>query len=102
MNWKMEFRPEVELDIREAAAWYEGREQGLGSEFVEEIIRVWEEIVSVPLVGSVRHESLDIGWRYPARFPYRVIYRVNEEERSLLVIAVLHAARQEKHWQRRV
>jgi mRNA-degrading endonuclease RelE of RelBE toxin-antitoxin system len=31
-----------------------------------------------------------------------VIYRVNEEERSLLVIAVLHAARQEKHWKQRV
>jgi mRNA-degrading endonuclease RelE of RelBE toxin-antitoxin system len=69
---------------------------------VEEVIRVWEEIAAIPLVGSVRHGSLDIRWRYPARFPYRVIYRVNEEERSLLVIAVLHAARQEKHWKQRV
>jgi toxin ParE1/3/4 len=102
MKWKMEFRPEVEWDIRDAAAWYDRREQGLGSEFVEEIIRVWDEIATVPLVGSVRHGSLDIRWRYPARFPYRVIYRVNEEERSLLVIAVLHAARQEKHWKQRV
>lgn len=102
MNWIVEFRPEVELDVREAAAWYERREEGLGGEFVEEIIRVWDEIAKLPLVGSVRHASLDIRWRYPARFPYRVIYRVNEAERSLLVIAVLHAARQEKHWKRRV
>jgi toxin ParE1/3/4 len=102
MSWKLEFRPEVALDVQEAAAWYERREEGLGSEFVEEIIRAWDEIMARPLIGSVRHTSLDIRWRYPARFPYRVIYRVNEEERSLLVIAVLHAARQEKHWQRRV
>lgn len=102
MNWKVEFRPEVELDIQKAAAWYESREEGLGGEFVEEIICAWDEIAARPLIGSVRHSSLDIRWRYPARFPYRVIYRVNEQERSLLVIAVLHAARQEKHWKRRV
>ncbi len=98
----MEFRPEVELDVRDAASWYERREQGLGSEFVEEIIRAWDEIASRPLIGSVRHASLDIRWRYPARFPYRVIYRVDEGERCLLVIAVLHAAREERHWRRRV
>ena len=98
MSWKLEFRPEVELDVQEAAAWYERREEGLGCEFVEETIRAWDEIAARPLIGSVRHTSLDIRWRYPARFPYRV----NEEERSLLVIAVLHAARQEKHWKRRV
>lgn len=102
MSWKLEFRPEVEVDVQEAAAWYERREQGLGSEFVEEIIRAWHEIAALPLIGSVRHGSLDIRWRYPARFPYRVVYRVNETERSLLVIAVLHAARDEKHWIRRV
>jgi len=102
MSWKLEFRPEVELDVQEAAAWYEMREEGLGSSFVEDIIRAWDEIAAHPLIGSVRHTLLDIRWRYPARFPYRVIYRVNEEERSLLVIAVLHAARQEKHWKRQV
>lgn len=102
MIWKVEFRPEVALDVREAAAWYESRQEGLGREFVEEIIRAWDEISQAPLIGSNRHTVMDIRWRYPARFPYRVIYRVNETEQSLLVIAVLHAARQERHWKERV
>ncbi len=102
MIWKVEFRPEVALDVREAAAWYENRQEGLGSEFVEEIIRAWDEISQAPLIGSIRHTVMDIRWRYPARFPYRVINRVNETDQSLLLIAVLHAARQERHWKERV
>ena len=44
MNWVVEFRPEVERDMVEAAAWYEARQAGLGSEFVEEVIRVWHAL----------------------------------------------------------
>lgn len=30
MSWRVEFRPEVEEDAAEAAAWYEARQPGLG------------------------------------------------------------------------
>ena len=30
MKWRVEFRPEVEQDVAEAAAWYEARQPGLG------------------------------------------------------------------------
>lgn len=40
MSWRVEFRPQVERDVAEAAAWYEARQTGLGVEFVEEVIRV--------------------------------------------------------------
>ena len=36
------------------------------------------------------------------RFPYRVIYEVLEDENTVVVAAVLHAARDEKHWQERL
>jgi hypothetical protein len=41
MNWHIEFAPEVELDVAEAADWYEIRQPGLGAQFIEDIIRVW-------------------------------------------------------------
>lgn len=102
MSWLLEFRPEVAEDVTEAAEWYESRETGLGSEFVEEIIQVWESILEHPFIGSRRHAEMDIRWRYPERFPYRVVYRIDESTESVLVIAVLHAARQEKGWKGRV
>ena len=30
MKWRVEIRPEVELDVAEAASWYARREPGLG------------------------------------------------------------------------
>ena len=42
MSWRVVVRPEVEQDIADAAGWYEARQAGLGAEFVEEIIHVWE------------------------------------------------------------
>jgi hypothetical protein len=47
MKWRVEFRPEVEADVAEAAAWYEARQTGLGAEFVEEIIRVWDALSEI-------------------------------------------------------
>jgi toxin ParE1/3/4 len=96
MNWRVEFRPEVETDVAEA------RQSGLGTEFVEEIIRVWEVLAENPQLGCCRHPSKNIHWRYPDRFPYRVIYEVNEPEQTVIVAAVLHAARHDREWQRRV
>jgi plasmid stabilization system protein ParE len=102
MSWRVEFRPEVEHDVTEAAAWYEARQPGLGREFVEEIIRVWDALADNPLLHSRRHPTKNIRWRYPERFPYRVVYEVVEPAQTVIVAAVLHAARHDRHWQRRL
>ncbi|MCC6823980.1 MAG: type II toxin-antitoxin system RelE/ParE family toxin [Verrucomicrobia subdivision 3 bacterium] len=101
MSWRVEFRPEVEADVAEAAALYAARQPGLGAEFVAEVIRVWDTLAENPLLQCRRHPRHNLRWRYPDRFPYRVIYVVNESAQAVLVVAVLHAARQDRHWQKR-
>ena len=101
MGWQLQFRPEVEQDVFEAASWYENRQPGLGLEFVEEIIRIWEALAKDPLVHSRRHLTKNIRWWYPARFPYRVIYQLFESEHTVLILAVVHAARKDRHWKSR-
>ena len=100
MIWRVEFRPEVEQDMAEAA-WYEVRQPGLGTEFLEEVIRIWDALAENPLLNCRRHAKKNIRWRYPERFPYRIIYEVHDAERTMVVAAVLHAARHDRHWQRR-
>jgi toxin ParE1/3/4 len=102
MKWRVVFRPEVELDITEAAAWYEARQIGLGVEFVREINHVWNLLAENPLLNSRRHPTKNIHWRYPERFPYRVIYEVIESQETIVVAAVLHAARHDRHWRKRI
>jgi toxin ParE1/3/4 len=78
MMWRVQFRPEVEQDVAEAAVWYEDRRAGLGAEFVEDVIRIWDALAENPLLNCRRHPTKNIRWRYPDRFPYRVIYEVLE------------------------
>jgi plasmid stabilization system protein ParE len=102
VNWAVEFRPEVEQDMAEAAAWYEAQQPGLGGEFVEEVVQVWRALGQNPLLNCRRHPTKNIRWRYPDRFPYRIIYEVLEAERRVVVAAVLHAARHDRRWQQRL
>jgi mRNA-degrading endonuclease RelE of RelBE toxin-antitoxin system len=102
MNWRVVVRPEVEHDVSEAADWYDSQQAGLGVEFRKEVILVWDALAVNPLLNSRRHPRKDIRWRYPERFPYRVIYEVRETEHLVVVAAVLHAARHDRHWHKRV
>ena len=102
MTWRVVIRPEVEQDVAEAAAWYEARQLGLGAKFVEEVIAVWDALAENPLLRCRRHPTKHIRWRYPDRFPYRVIYEVLDAEETVVVAAVLHAARHDRHWLRRI
>jgi hypothetical protein len=46
-----------------------------------------------PLLGCKKDPRRNIRWRYPAKFPYKIVYSVEEETRTVVVIALIHAAR---------
>lgn len=98
----MVVRPEVHADLDEAAAWYDGQRAGLGGEFVAAVALVLPELAANPFLNSRRHRAKHIRWRYPERFPHRIIYRVDEAQREVVVVAALHAARHDRHWRERL
>ena len=102
MSWQVVARPQAEDDILEAADWYETQRDGFGDEFIEEIMLVFDALAANPLLYSRRHSTKNIRWRYPKRFPYRVIYEVVEEKRLVIIAGVIHAARHDRVWRRRV
>lgn len=102
MNWRVVVRPEVERDVAEAARWYDSQQEGLGGQFREEVIQVFDALAANPLLYCRHHPRRNIRWRYPERFPYRVIYEVEENTRTVVIAAVLHAARHDRHWQQRM
>jgi toxin ParE1/3/4 len=93
MNWQVVFNSRVEHDVTQAAAWYENKRTGLGGEFIDEVITVWRSLSDNPLLGAKKHPTKNIRWRYPLRFPYRIIFEVHESTHTVVVLAVLHAAR---------
>jgi hypothetical protein len=53
MSWAIVVRPEAGDDVMEAAAWYDQRRRGLGDEFVEEVLRVYDSLKYSPKIRPV-------------------------------------------------
>jgi len=102
MTWQVFSRPEAANDVIEIANWYDTRAEGLGDRFIDEFLVVLDALTRNPLLHSRRHPRKNIRWRYPKSFPYRIIYEVVEREKPVIVAAVLHAARHDRAWKRRV
>lgn len=89
MNRRTFVRPEAQINIREAAVWYEQRETGLGRRFVAEIRQSLKAIsktpLRFPLVENGIHRLL------LHRFPYAVYFLLESDR--VIVIAVLHQHR---------
>jgi mRNA-degrading endonuclease RelE of RelBE toxin-antitoxin system len=96
VNWKVVVLPEFYSDLEEAGDWYEQRLQGLGTRFAGEVLDVWADLAVNPLLSCKKDPRRNIRWRYPAKFPYKIVYSVEEETRTVVVIALIHAARHER------
>jgi len=102
MSWRVVVRPEVEQDLIAAADWYDSEQSGLGNDFISEVSRVLDDLAENPFLNSRRHPQKNVRWRYAKRFPYRVIYEIDEAQATVVIAAVFHAARHERHWRRRI
>jgi plasmid stabilization system protein ParE len=91
-------RPEAEDDITDAAVWYEQQSPGLGWDFTRVVDACLAEVSRTPLrFPTVRGKARRALLR---RFPFAVIFVV--DDRSVRVIACLHARRDPAKWQRRL
>lgn len=100
MSLRLIVRPEAEVDIMEAALWYESREPGMGLEVIAELHAALERALENPLAYLLLRTHPHVRRVLTRRFPYRIFYIVRSD--ALVVFAVLHAARHERHWQVRL
>lgn len=82
-------RPEAAEDIWDAARWYEARQPGLGSSFVEEVSAVFERIETGPLRYAIAHRTLRRA--LVRRFPFAVYFGLDDTD--AVIFAVLHQRR---------
>lgn len=97
-RYKIEAAPAVEADVEAAFNWYETEEAGLGLEFLRELRGAYNKILERPL----GHQELrsEIRRALTRRFPYAVYFSVEND--TIIVVAVLHTARDPAEWQRRI
>ncbi|MDM8536878.1 type II toxin-antitoxin system RelE/ParE family toxin [Desulfobacterales bacterium HSG17] len=98
MKYKVYIRPDAETDIESGATWYEMQREGLGDEFLNEVINTFETISDNPYMYVAVHRNTHRALIH--RFPFAVYYRIEED--SLVVVAVIHGSRHPKQWKDRI
>lgn len=100
MSFKLVVRPEVDADLLVAEEWYEDQESGLGNAFLRDVVATIERILVNPLIYRVRYGRRPVRWAYTRRFPYRVIFHIDND--TVVIDTVIHSARHERIWKKRL
>ena len=97
MTLVLVLRRVAQREFDAAADWYDQQRVGLGSEFIEEVNRVFDQLRDSPERYPLVHEDLREG---PVRrFPYVIYYKV--EPGQVVVVAVAHTSRDPASWRGR-
>ena len=88
------FHDLANLELNEAAQYYESESPGLGQAFITAVERCTDEIIQYPEAGLVVRGS--IRRRLIRRFPYAVLYRVKPTE--VRILAVMNLKRRPAYW----
>ncbi len=94
----VEFHPEAERELFEAARYYEQQTPGLGEQFLAEIEKVLAVLMAHPEIGA----SAESGTRraFTRRFPYGVVYLPSSA--PIVIVAIAHLHRRPDYWRRRL
>ena len=98
MSYIVHLQPDAEIDLEEAAAWYELQRKRLGHDFLDEVSGVFHQIEDNPYLYPVVYRNTRRA--VMNRFPFAVYYQLKEE--TAIVIAVMHGSRHPARWRKRI
>ncbi|MGZ3756644.1 MAG: type II toxin-antitoxin system RelE/ParE family toxin [Mucilaginibacter sp.] len=81
----------VKLDIREAKDWYKHQGSGLDKKFATEVKRCIQRLQKNPLGYEVKYKNVRTA--FTEIFPYAVHFFIDESNKQIVVIAVIHQSR---------
>ncbi|MBI2431404.1 MAG: type II toxin-antitoxin system RelE/ParE family toxin [Candidatus Hydrogenedentes bacterium] len=90
--------PLAKREMREAAAYYQRQQPGLGGEFAEEVQAGVENLRDNPklypeFLQGARRKLL-------SRFPYGLVYVL--QDKVIIIVAVAHTSRRPGYWVNRI
>jgi len=97
MKLEISIRPEAELDLTDAAQWYESQQPGLGHQFLDEALAIFSAISASPQTWQIAHRNTRRALLH--RFPFGIYYRIEQD--AIVVVAVMHGSRNPRRWKSR-
>jgi plasmid stabilization system protein ParE len=96
--YKVIMLPVAKQDIKEAADWYNSKQEKLGKRFTQHIrekvnLLKKNPFSSVNRYDEVRTAVLDV-------FPFMIHYLIDEDKKLVVITAILHTSRNPDIWKR--
>ena len=100
MSYAYYLHPLAVEDYKEAYAWYEDRQSGLGERFIKAVRFKIDEIIQHPeTYGSRdRKEFREVMIDY---FPYLIVYKIYKRKKLICISSIHHAKKQPRKKYRR-
>ena len=99
IGYKLIFAPEVENDLQEGIDWYNEKQAGLGIRFFKEVKRQLNYIKKNPYTIAVRYDVIRCS--KIKNFPYLIHFKVEENIKTIKIIAVFNTNRNPAIWVKR-
>ena len=95
------FSKDADIDTEEVMDWYENICPKLGSDFYDEVLAKVENIVTkYPKIARIVYKNarkLSLN-----RFPYNLIYIIDETKKEIRILAIVHDKRDPRVWKNRI
>jgi toxin ParE1/3/4 len=94
---KVRLHPEAEIEMTEAAAYYEAQQVDLGKRFLASV----QDAVSSIRINPRLYPLVDLDVRrcLTKVFPFGVLFRILPDQ--IVIIAIMHLARRPDYWKNR-
>jgi len=89
---------EAEIEMVDAARYYEAEQPGLGLRFLDAVYRAFSDVRDYPLRWPITGKGARR--RLVGRFAYGVVYKVDVDEIVIVAVANLH--RRPHYWSKRI
>lgn len=94
MNYQLKYFDEVEDDVQTAKEWYKEQREGLEKEFVFSVEKTIALIVKNPKIFAERYKNIRIA--VTKRFPYNIVFYIEETQKTVVIVGIMHGRRHPK------
>ncbi|MCP4135331.1 MAG: type II toxin-antitoxin system RelE/ParE family toxin [bacterium] len=95
---KVEINELAAIEFDDAIDWYEMQSKGLGDRFKKHVLKQVNKIKKNPTWFLIEEEQ--IYKAFIPKFPYKILYTV--EEKKIIIWAIAHLHRKPWYWQNRL
>jgi hypothetical protein len=91
MAWKLFYYDEVLLDVRDAKKWYKEQQEGLEKRFAKDVKECISRLQKDPFHYEIRYKQVRLA--HCAVFPFSIHFYINDADKQLVIIAIVHQHR---------